>query len=121
MATSQCLLTVVADIIIVDDAQVDLDKPLNVNGTVTAPAFTANTGIFTGNGSGLTALTGANVTGEVPFAAVANAVSRWKCIRSSSKRTCLRYSIYSGTAKRYFCWYTNKCFSKWCFQLSSQC
>jgi hypothetical protein len=65
----------VADIIIVDDAQVDLDKPLNVNGTVTAPAFTANTGIFTGNGSGLTALTGANVTGEVPFAAVANAVA----------------------------------------------
>ena len=65
----------VADIIIVDDAQVDLDKPLNVNGTVTAPAFTANTGIFTGNGSGLTALTGANVTGEVPFAATANAVA----------------------------------------------
>ena len=65
----------VADIIIVDDAQVDLDKPLNVNGTVTAPAFTANTGIFTGDGSGLTSLTGANVTGEVAFAAVANAVA----------------------------------------------
>ena len=43
--------------------------------TVTAPAFTANTGIFTGNGSGLTALTGANVTGEVTFAATANAVA----------------------------------------------
>jgi hypothetical protein len=46
-----------------------------VSGTVTAPAFTANTGIFTGNGSGLTALTGANVTGEVTFAATANAVA----------------------------------------------
>ena len=45
------------------------------SGTVTAPAFTANTGIFTGNGSGLTALTGANVTGEVTFAATANAVA----------------------------------------------
>ena len=44
---------------------------LGVNGTVTAAAFTANTGIFTGNGSGLTALTGANVTGTVPSATAA--------------------------------------------------
>jgi len=48
---------------------------LNVNGTVTASAFTANTGIFTGNGSGLSAIAGANVTGEVSFAATANAVA----------------------------------------------
>lgn len=48
---------------------------LNVNGTVTAVAFTANTGVFTGNGSGLTQLTGANVSGEVSFAATANAVA----------------------------------------------
>jgi hypothetical protein len=41
---------------------------LNSSGTITAPAFTANTGVFTGNGSGLTALTGANVTGTVPSA-----------------------------------------------------
>jgi hypothetical protein len=41
---------------------------LNVNGTVTAVAFTANTGIFTGNGAGLTNLAGANVTGTVPSA-----------------------------------------------------
>jgi hypothetical protein len=48
---------------------------LNVNGTVTASAFTANTGLFTGNGAGLTNLVGANVTGEVGFAAVANSVA----------------------------------------------
>ena len=38
---------------------------LNSSGTVTAPAFTANTGVFTGNGSGLSAIAGANVTGTV--------------------------------------------------------
>ena len=38
---------------------------LDVNGTVTAVAFTANTGVFTGNGNGLTNLVGANVTGTV--------------------------------------------------------
>ena len=48
---------------------------LGVNGTVTAAAFTANTGIFTGNGSGLSAIVGANVTGAVTFAATANAVA----------------------------------------------
>ena len=48
---------------------------LNVNNTVTAVAFTANTGIFTGNGSGLTALTGANVTGTVASATTAGTVT----------------------------------------------
>ena len=48
---------------------------LSVNGTITAPAFTANTGIFTGNGSGLTNIAGANVTGAVSFATTANAVA----------------------------------------------
>jgi len=47
---------------------------LGVNGTVTAVAFTANTGVFTGNGSGLTALAGANVTGQVGNALVAGTV-----------------------------------------------
>ena len=37
--------------------------------------FTANTGIFTGNGSGLSAIAGANVTGAVSFATTANAVA----------------------------------------------
>ena len=48
---------------------------LNSSGTITAPAFTANTGIFTGNGSGLSAIAGANVTGAVSFATTANAVA----------------------------------------------
>ena len=38
---------------------------ISTTGTVTAAAFTANTGVFTGNGSGLTAIAGANVTGTV--------------------------------------------------------
>ena len=45
---------------------------LNSSGTVTAPAFTANTGVFTGNASGLSSLVGANVSGFVPNANVAN-------------------------------------------------
>jgi len=45
---------------------------LDVNGTINAVAITANTGIFTGNGSGLSALVGANVSGFVPNANVAN-------------------------------------------------
>jgi hypothetical protein len=48
---------------------------LGVNGTVTAVSFTANTGVFTGNGSGLSAITGANVSGAVSFATTANAVA----------------------------------------------
>jgi hypothetical protein len=47
---------------------------LNVNGTVTASAFTANTGVFTGNGSGLSSLAGGNVTGQVANALVAGTV-----------------------------------------------
>jgi hypothetical protein len=48
---------------------------LDASGNITAPNITANTGIFTGNGSGLSALNGANVTGEVAFAATANSVA----------------------------------------------
>jgi hypothetical protein len=44
---------------------------LDVIGTVTASAFTANTGIFTGNGSGLSNIAGANVTGTVANATYA--------------------------------------------------
>ena len=65
----------VADIIIVADDGITVKGTTKSSGTVTASAFTANTGIFTGDGSGLTSLTGANVTGQVPFAAVANAVA----------------------------------------------
>ena len=47
---------------------------LNVNGTVTAVAFTANTGVFTGSGNGLSSIVGANVTGQVGNALVAGTV-----------------------------------------------
>ena len=45
---------------------------LNVSGTITAANITANTGVFTGNGSGLSQIVGANVTGYVPNANIAN-------------------------------------------------
>lgn len=45
---------------------------LDVNNTVTATGFTANTGVFTGNGVGLTNITGANVTGTVANATYAS-------------------------------------------------
>jgi len=41
---------------------------LGVNGTITGVNITANTGVFTGNGSGLSAIAGANVTGTVSSA-----------------------------------------------------
>lgn len=47
---------------------------LTVTGNATASNFTANTGVFTGNGSGLTSLAGANVTGQVGNALVAGTV-----------------------------------------------
>jgi hypothetical protein len=47
---------------------------LSVNGTVTAVAFTANTGIFTGNGSGLSNLAAGNISGQVANALVAGTV-----------------------------------------------
>jgi len=47
---------------------------LNSSGTITAPAFTANTGVFTGNGNGLSSIVGANVTGQVGNALVAGTV-----------------------------------------------
>jgi hypothetical protein len=48
---------------------------LGVNGTVTAVNITANTGVFTGNGSGLSAIAGANVTGTVSSATTAGTVT----------------------------------------------
>jgi len=63
------------NVAVVDATGVVITGTTKSSGTVTASAFTANTGIFTGDGSGLTSLTGANVTGEVNFAATANAVA----------------------------------------------
>jgi len=48
---------------------------LDVSGTITAANITANTGVFTGNGSGLNSITGANVTGNVGNALNAYAVA----------------------------------------------
>ena len=48
---------------------------LDVASTVTAVAFTANTGLFSGDGGGLSNVVGANVTGEVTNSATANAVA----------------------------------------------
>ncbi len=48
---------------------------LDVQSTITASAFTANTGLFTGDGGGLSNIVGANVTGEVTNSATANAVA----------------------------------------------
>jgi hypothetical protein len=48
---------------------------LGVSGTITAANITANTGVFTGNGNGLSSLVGANVSGAVAYATTANAVA----------------------------------------------
>ena len=47
---------------------------LSVNGNITAANITANTGVFTGNGAGLTNINGANVTGQSANALVAGTV-----------------------------------------------
>ena len=63
------------DIVIVSDGGIEVTGTADVSSTVTAPAFTANTGLFTGDAGGLSNVVGANVTGEVSFAATANAVA----------------------------------------------
>ena len=51
-------------------ANVDIGGNIVIGGDVTSTA-----GIFTGDGGGLSNVVGANLTGEVPFAAVANSVA----------------------------------------------
>jgi hypothetical protein len=48
---------------------------LGVNGTITASAITANTGVFTGDAGGLSNVVGGNVTGTVALATTAGTVS----------------------------------------------
>ena len=48
---------------------------LDVQSTVTAVAFTANTGLFSGDAGGLSNIPGTKVIGQVTFAATANAVA----------------------------------------------
>lgn len=47
---------------------------LNVNGSLVAKSFTANTGAFSGNASGLNNIPGGNVIGQVPNASVSGTV-----------------------------------------------
>ena len=63
------------NVAVIDATGIVVTGTAGVSGTVTAPAFTANTGLFTGDGGGLSNVAGANVTGEVTFAATANAVA----------------------------------------------
>jgi len=48
---------------------------LDVQSTITAPAFTANTGLFTGDGGGLSNIVAANVSGTVATATTAGTVT----------------------------------------------
>jgi len=63
------------NVAVIDATGIVVTGTAGISGTVTAPAFTANTGLFTGDGGGLSNVVGANVTGEVTFAATANAVA----------------------------------------------
>jgi hypothetical protein len=63
------------DVVVVSDGGIEVTGTADVSSTVTAPAFTANTGLFTGDGGGLSNVAGGNVTGEVSFAATANSVA----------------------------------------------
>ena len=64
-----------SNVAVVDATGLTVGGTIKATGTLTAPAFTANTGLFTGDGGGLSNVAGANVTGEVSFAAVANSVA----------------------------------------------
>ena len=64
-----------SNVAVVDATGLTVGGTIKATGTLTAPAFTANTGLFTGDGGGLSNVVGANVTGEVSFAAVANSVA----------------------------------------------
>ena len=68
---------------------------LGVSGTTTGAAFTANTGVFTGNGNGLSSLVGANVTGAVSFATTANSVAGANVSGTVANAT---YAVTAGTA-----------------------
>ena len=64
-----------SNVAVIDATGITVGGTIKATGTLTAPAFTANTGLFTGDGGGLSNVAGANVTGEVAFAAVANSVA----------------------------------------------
>lgn len=71
---------------------------LGVNGTVTAVAFTSNTGVFTGNGSGLTEITGANVTGTVANATFATSSNTSETVTGNTQSNITSVGILSSLA-----------------------
>jgi hypothetical protein len=70
---------------------------LGVNGTVTAVNITANTGVFTGNGSALNSLTGSNVTGQVGNALIAGTVYTAAQPNITSTGTLTGLNVASGS------------------------
>jgi len=65
----------VGNVAIITATGLEVAGTAGISGTVTAPAFTANTGLFSGDGGGLSNVVGANVTGAVAFATTANSVA----------------------------------------------
>jgi hypothetical protein len=63
------------DVVVVSDAGVEVTGTADISSTVTAPAFTANTGLFTGDGGGLSNIAGANVVGGVTSSELVNGTS----------------------------------------------
>jgi hypothetical protein len=60
-----------SNVVVVSSTGAIVTGNVSVNGLITAANITANTGIFTGNGAGLSAIAGANVTGTVANATTA--------------------------------------------------
>jgi hypothetical protein len=71
-------VTGVANVIIVTNTGANVTGTLNVSGNANVGNISGTTGVFTnvsGNGSALSSITGANVTGAVAYATTANAVA----------------------------------------------
>ena len=67
-----------SNVVVVTSTGINVAGTLNTTGNANVGNLGATNGVFTnvsGNGSGLTSITGANVTGQVSFAATANSVA----------------------------------------------
>jgi hypothetical protein len=63
------------DVVVVSDGGIEVTGTADISSTVTAPAFTANTGLFTGDGGGLSNIAGANIVGSVTSTELVNGTS----------------------------------------------
>ena len=70
---------------------------LDVSGTITAANITANSGIFTGNGAGLTNIAGANVTGNVANATHANVADSANSVAGANVTGAVGSATIAGT------------------------